>query len=58
MVAHAFSALSGIYFINQLAHVNGRVRAFGLTHITVDAFVRDHQCHGCLTSGIGMRLHV
>jgi hypothetical protein len=45
-MAHALGALGRVNFVNLFAQINGLVWAFGLTHIAVDAFVGDHQCHG------------
>jgi hypothetical protein len=44
-MANAFSALGRVDFINLFAQINSLVRALGLTHIAVDAFIGDHQCH-------------
>jgi hypothetical protein len=43
---HALGAFAGVDFVDFLAKVDGLIGALGLTHITVDAFVGDHQCHG------------
>jgi hypothetical protein len=45
-MAHALGALGRVDFVNFFAQINRLVRALGLTHIAVDAFVGDHQCHG------------
>jgi hypothetical protein len=50
VVTHALGALVGVDFVDFLALVDGSVRALGLTHVTVDAFVGDHQCHGVCSS--------
>jgi hypothetical protein len=42
----ALGALGWIDFVNLFAQINSLIRAFGLTHIAVDALVGDHQCHG------------
>jgi hypothetical protein len=39
-------ALGRVDFINLFAQINGLVRALRFAHITVDAFIGDHQCHG------------
>jgi hypothetical protein len=44
-MAHALGAFGWVDFVNLFTQVNGLVRALGLAHITVDAFVGDHQCH-------------
>jgi hypothetical protein len=45
-MAYALGAFGRVNFVNFLAQINGLVRALGLAHIAVDAFVGDHQCHG------------
>jgi hypothetical protein len=45
-MTHAFGAFGRVDFVNFFAQINGLIGAFGLTHITVDAFVGDRQCHG------------
>jgi hypothetical protein len=44
-MANALGAFVGINLVIFFAHVNGIVRAFGLAHIAIDAFVGNHQCH-------------
>jgi hypothetical protein len=44
-MAYAFGAFAGIDFVDQLAHENGLVRAFGLAYIAVDAFIRNQKGH-------------
>ena len=44
-VTHAFGALGRVDLVDLDAHRNGRVRALGLAHIAIDAFVGDEQCH-------------
>ena len=44
-VANAFGAFAGVNLVDVFAHVNGLVRAFGLAHVAVDAFVGDEQRH-------------
>jgi hypothetical protein len=39
-------AFGGVNFVNFLAQIDRLIRALGLAHIAVDAFVGDHQCHG------------
>jgi hypothetical protein len=46
MVAHTFSAFGWVNLVDRRAHEDRRVGALGFTHITVDAFIGDHQCHG------------
>jgi hypothetical protein len=45
-VADTLGALARIDFVDLSPQINGLVRALGLTHIAVDAFVGDHQSHG------------
>ena len=45
-VAHAFGAFVGINFIDFRAEKNRLVRAFGLAHIAIDAFVSNQERHG------------
>ena len=40
-VANAFGAFVGVNLVDFFAHVNSLVRAFGLAHVAVDAFVSD-----------------
>jgi hypothetical protein len=40
-VAHTFSAFMRVDLVDLFAQVNSLVRAFGLAHIAVDAFVSD-----------------
>ena len=42
----ALGALGWVDLVNFFAQINRLVRALGLTHIAVDAFIGDHQCHG------------
>jgi hypothetical protein len=42
---NAFGALAGIDLVDFLALMNRFIRAFGFTHIAVDAFVSDHEGH-------------
>jgi hypothetical protein len=42
---HALGAFSGVDLIDELAQVNRLIGAFGFAHITVDAFIGDHQRH-------------
>ncbi len=44
-VPNAFSAFRWVDFVNELAHVNGLIRALGFADITIDAFVGYFQCH-------------
>ena len=44
-VTDAFRAPGPVDFVNQLALVNGIVRALRLTHIAVDAFICDQERH-------------
>jgi hypothetical protein len=39
-------AFGRVNFVNFLAQIDRLIRALGFTHIAVDAFVGDHQCHG------------
>jgi hypothetical protein len=48
-VAHALCALGGIYFVNFWAEVDGLIGTFRFAHITIDAFIGDHQGHKFLT---------
>jgi hypothetical protein len=45
-VADAFGAFRGIDLVNLRTQVNGLIRALGLAHIAIDAFVGNHQSHG------------
>jgi hypothetical protein len=45
-MANAFGAFVGVDFVNLFAHINRLVRAFGLTHIAVDAFISNPERHG------------
>lgn len=45
-MTHAFGAKQGVDLVNFDTLVNGLIRTFGLTDITVDAFCRDRQCQG------------
>jgi hypothetical protein len=42
---HAFCAFGWINFIDIGPQIDRLVRALGLAHIAVDAFIGDHQCH-------------
>jgi hypothetical protein len=44
-MARALGAFGRINFIDLQAQINGLVGALWLTHIAVDAFIGDHQCH-------------
>jgi hypothetical protein len=44
-MAHALGAFGWVNLIDLLAQVNGLIGAFRLAHITVDAFIGDHQRH-------------
>jgi hypothetical protein len=44
-MANALGAFVGINLVIFFAHVNGIVRAFGLAHVTIDAFIGNHQSH-------------
>ena len=44
-MADAFGAFIRVNLINVFAHVDGLIRALGLTHVAVDAFVSDQECH-------------
>lgn len=55
-VTDAFGALRWVDFVYVLAHVNGLVRALGLAHIAIDAFVGDVQCHSCCARLRGLAL--
>jgi hypothetical protein len=44
-MAHAFGAAARVDLVVLRAKKNRAVRALGLAHIAVDAFVRDHQSH-------------
>jgi hypothetical protein len=54
-MANAFSALGRVDFINLFAQINGLVRALGLTHIAVDAFIGDHQCHATSSTQVSVK---
>jgi hypothetical protein len=41
----ALRAFGRVDLIDLFAQINRLVRALGLTHITVDALIGDHQCH-------------
>jgi hypothetical protein len=45
-MAHTLGAFGGVDFVNFFAQINRLVWALRLTHIAVDAFIGDHQCHG------------
>lgn len=47
-VTHAFGAFHRVNFINFDTLVNGFIRAFGFTHIAIDALFGDSQCQGRL----------
>jgi hypothetical protein len=51
-MAHTFSAFIGVDFVNFGPQEDGFVRALGLTHIAVDAFVGDHQGHKKSVNGL------
>jgi hypothetical protein len=42
----ALGAFGRVDFVNFFAQINRFVGALRFTHIAVDAFVGDHQCHG------------
>lgn len=42
----ALSAKAGVDFINELALIDGGVGAGGFTHVAIDAFFSDFECHG------------
>jgi hypothetical protein len=44
-MAYAFSAFVGIDLIDFWPQEDRFIRALGFTHITVDAFIGDHQGH-------------
>jgi hypothetical protein len=44
-MANALGAFGRIDLIDLFAQVNRLVWALGLTHIAIDAFIGDHQCH-------------
>jgi hypothetical protein len=44
-VPYALGAQAWIDFVKRFTHADGLIRAHGLTHITVDTLVSDHQCH-------------
>jgi hypothetical protein len=44
-MANAFGAFGRIDFVDFKPHGDSLIRAFGFTHITVDAFVSDDQRH-------------
>ena len=48
-MTHAFRALGRVNFINLRAEVDRLIGAFRFAHITVDAFIGDHQGHKNLT---------
>ena len=41
----AFGAFVRVDLVDLRAHVDGIVRALGLAHVAIDAFVGDQQCH-------------
>src|SRR5437667_594345 len=45
-VADAFGAAMRVDLVELRPHRDRLIRALGLAHIAVDAFVGDHQCHG------------
>ncbi|EDM85080.1 translation-associated GTPase [Limnobacter sp. MED105] len=38
---HALGAFTGVYFINFFTHADRAVRALGLAHVAVNAFIGD-----------------
>ena len=44
-VTNAFGAFAGVDLVNFDTHADGLIRAFRFTHIAVDAFVGDYECH-------------
>jgi len=38
---HALSAFAGVYLINFFTHADCTVRALGLAHVAIDAFIGD-----------------
>ena len=38
---HTLGTFAGVDFVNFLTHANGAVRALGLAHVAIDAFVGD-----------------
>ena len=60
-MADTFSAFLWVNLIDVSTEVNGIIRAFRFTHITIDALVRDHQGHddcAVVVSGTGFRAGV
>lgn len=50
-MADALGAFGRINLVDEFAEVNCLIRALGFTHITVDAFVSDHQGHAAIIKG-------
>jgi hypothetical protein len=44
-MSYTLSAEMSMNFINLFTHIDCIIRAFGLAHITVDAFIGYQQCH-------------
>lgn len=52
IVAFTFSAKIGVDLKDSVTHGNCAVWALGVTHITVNALIRDQQRHGYLPVGL------
>ncbi len=52
VMSHALSALGGIDLIDELTQKDGIIGTFGLTNITVDAFISNHQSHESITPSV------
>jgi hypothetical protein len=57
-MAHAFGAFRWVNFVNFFAQINRLIRALGLAHIAVDAFIGDHQCHGASSTQVSWNFMV
>jgi hypothetical protein len=53
VMTHALGAQIGVDLVNLVALVDRPIRALGLTHIAVDAFVCNHQGHLGYSKNIG-----
>jgi hypothetical protein len=45
-MAYTFRAFGRVDLVDVFAQIDSLVRAFGLAHIAVNAFVGNQQCHG------------
>lgn len=52
VVSFAFRTEVGINFKDLLSHRNRTIRTLRVTHVAVNAFIRDEQCHNYLPVGL------